>query len=139
MVTGPTLVGKDVTPVANAFKYLCPSRNVLARLGERWAMLLLVRLKDEPMRFGELRREVEGITQKMLTQSLRRLERDGLITRRTVSEKPLAVEYSLTKRAREVVPTIISLKKWAEANWRGIQDSNRIFDEESRAGRARDA
>ena len=71
-------------------------------------MLLLVRLKDRPRRFGELRREIEGITKKMLTQALRRLERDGLISRRTLSARPLAIEYLLTERGRDVVPIVAS-------------------------------
>jgi DNA-binding HxlR family transcriptional regulator len=112
----------------DALRAACPSRDILARLGERWAMLLLVRLSGQPTRYGQLQREIEGITRKMLTQTLRRLERDGLITRRLLSRRPLAVEYALTPRAREVVPVIVSLKRWAEKNWRAIHESNAAFD-----------
>ena len=99
--------------VADALRYACPSRAILARLGERWAMLLIVRLKDGPMRFGQLSRAVEGITQKMLAQALRRLERDGLVARETIQAKPLAVQYQLTPRAWEIIPAILELKRWA--------------------------
>jgi DNA-binding HxlR family transcriptional regulator len=95
-------------------------------------MLLLVRLKDRPRRFGELRREIEGITKKMLTQALRRLERDGLISRRTLGARPLAIEYLLTERGRDVVPIVARFKQWAESNWRAIHDSNRAFDANSK-------
>jgi DNA-binding HxlR family transcriptional regulator len=121
-------MGEESFPAADVFKETCPSRGILARLGERWAMLVLVRLKTRPLRFGTLQRELEGISQKMLTQTLRRLERDGLITRRTICLKPLAVEYDLTPRAREVVPVIEQLKRWAENNWRAIRDANASFD-----------
>jgi DNA-binding HxlR family transcriptional regulator len=115
-------------PSADAFKQLCPSRRILERLGERWAMLLLVRLESGPMRFGELRREIEGVSQKMLTQTLRRLERDGYIQRHKISDRPIAVEYELTERAREIVPIVASLKRWAEDNWQAVHDSNVAFD-----------
>lgn len=116
------------TKPADAFAEDCPSAGVLSRLGERWAMLLLVRLSERPMRFGELRRGLGRITQKMLTQSLRRLERDGLVSRTTLSERPLAVEYRLTERAETVVPIIASLKGWAEQNWQAVGISNVEFD-----------
>lgn len=123
---------RHAKPGPDAFREVCPSRKILSRLGERWAMLLLVRLKDRPRRFGELRREIEGITKKMLTQALRRLERDGLISRRTLSARPLAIEYLLTERGRDVVPIVARFKQWAESNWRTIHDSNRAFDANSK-------
>jgi DNA-binding HxlR family transcriptional regulator len=115
-------------PKPDAFLALCPSRHVLARLGERWTMLLVVRLKDGPVRFGELRRSIEAITQKMLTQTLRSLERDGLVSRRLVSDRPLAVEYDLTKRGKDLVPIAVLLKGWAEKNLSAIEAANNEFD-----------
>jgi DNA-binding HxlR family transcriptional regulator len=106
----------------------CPSRGILARLGERWAMLILVSLRSGPLRFGQLQREVEVITKKMLTQALRRLERDGLVSRLTVRARPIAVEYRLTPRAHDVVPTVLALKEWAGRNWKDIAQSNDAFD-----------
>ncbi|MFT3696435.1 MAG: helix-turn-helix domain-containing protein [Kofleriaceae bacterium] len=115
-------------PKPNAFKQNCPSSRILERLGERWAMLLLVRLSDGPVRYLQLQRDIEGITKKMLTQTLRRLERDGFVVRQTIRLRPLAVEYALTPRGREVTPLIVQLKRWAEQNWRAIGASNAAFD-----------
>ena len=80
------------------------------------------------MRFGKLRKEVEGITKKMLTQTLRRLERDGLISRSVISNRPLAVQYQLTRLGRDVVPVVVKLKGWAEKNWQAIHEANESFD-----------
>ena len=79
-------------------------------------MLVIVGLADGPLRFGVLRRRVEGVSQKMLTQTLRNLARDGLITRTVYDEMPLRVEYALTDFGRDALPLIQAIKTWAEAN-----------------------
>lgn len=111
----------------DAFLRLCPSRGVLARIGEKWTALALAALKDGPMRFGALLRRLEGISQKMLSQTLRNLEQDGLVTRRLYDERPLRVEYSLTGRGADLVPIILDLKAWAERHLHEIQRSNQDF------------
>jgi DNA-binding HxlR family transcriptional regulator len=75
-------------PKPDAFLKICPSRAVMARIGEKWTLLVMACLADGPVRFGALRRRIEGISQKMLTQVLRHLERDGLIERRCSSSEP---------------------------------------------------
>jgi DNA-binding HxlR family transcriptional regulator len=112
----------------DAFLLACPSRAVLTRIGEKWAMLALVALTQGPRRFGGLRRSIEGVSQKMLTQTLRNLERDGLVTRRLYDEMPLRVEYELTALGKELVPLVACLKAWAEQNLRKIEKSQTQFE-----------
>jgi DNA-binding HxlR family transcriptional regulator len=112
----------------DAFLAACPSRAVLARLGEKWAMLVLVALSHGRLRFGELRRRVQGVSQKMLTQTLRALERDGLVRREVLTVSVLRVEYELTPHGAELVPIIAALKKWAEGHLRVVERANAGFD-----------
>ncbi|MEM6453537.1 MAG: helix-turn-helix domain-containing protein [Acidobacteriota bacterium] len=114
--------------VPDAFLAQCPSRTVLTRLVEKWTLLILVALADGPRRFGALRRQIEGVSQKMLTQSLRRLERDGLVDRRLYDEMPLRVEYSLTALGRDALPLVAQLKRWAEAHLHTIEARREAFD-----------
>jgi DNA-binding HxlR family transcriptional regulator len=100
----------------DAFLKACPSRAVLARIGEKWAALAIVALADGPLRFGALLRQLEGVSQKMLTQTLRGLEQDGLVTRTLYDEMPLRVEYRLTPPGEKLVPHLKELKTWAEAH-----------------------
>lgn len=81
------------------------------------------------MRFGALRRRLEGVSQKMLTQSLRLLERDGLVTREVLDRRPLAVEYRLTPLAAELVPLVDAIKRWSEATLPRVAEANRRFDD----------
>ncbi|KIC08531.1 HxlR family transcriptional regulator [Leisingera sp. ANG-M1] len=104
----------------DAFVAACPSREILARLAEKWTFLIVIALQHGPMRFGALRRKVEGVSQKMLTQTLRNLEKDGLVTRQIYDEMPLRVEYELTALGRELVPLNQAIKDWAERNMRQI-------------------
>ena len=115
-------------PKPDAFKRICPSGPVLARLGEKWALLALVALKDGVVRFGVLQRRLEGVSQKMLTQTLRRLERDGLVLRRSSDGHPIKVEYTLTDRGLGLVPVVLALKGWAENNLHDIAASNATYD-----------
>ncbi|MFN3945278.1 MAG: winged helix-turn-helix transcriptional regulator [Allosphingosinicella sp.] len=105
------------TPAPDAFLKACPSRALLARIAEKWTLLVLVALEHGPVRFGTLRRQIEGVSQKMLTQTLRALESDGLVSRRLYDEMPLRVEYALTLRGRSLLPLAASLKHWAEENF----------------------
>jgi DNA-binding HxlR family transcriptional regulator len=110
-------------PAPDAFVKVCPSRAVLARIGEKWAALAVVALADEPMRFGALMRKLEGISQKMLTQTLRGLEQDGLLSRTLYAEMPLRVEYRLTPLGESLVPHLLALKVWAEQNLHTIMQN----------------
>ncbi|MBO6689328.1 MAG: helix-turn-helix transcriptional regulator [Henriciella sp.] len=100
----------------------------MARIGDKWATLVLVALADGPYRFGELRRRLDGISQKMLTQTTRNLERDGLVTRTLYDERPLRVEYELTSLGQTLVPQVKSLKSWAERSWHAVEQAQATFD-----------
>lgn len=112
----------------DAFVLSCPSRALFARLGEKWSALIVVKLSAEPLRFGALRRAVQGISQKMLTQNLRLLERDGLVLRRLLSDRPIQVEYSLSKRGLALAPILSALKVWAETHMHATHTVQAQYD-----------
>ncbi|MEO1511302.1 MAG: helix-turn-helix domain-containing protein [Planctomycetota bacterium] len=97
----------------------------MARLGEKWTMLVIAALQNGPVRFGQLHRTIEGVSQKMLTQTLRNLEQDGLVIRRTVSDVPLRVEYELSDLGLSVLPIVQAIKAWAEDHLQEIEAMHR--------------
>ena len=95
----------------------CPIRNVLARVGDKWSLLVLYNLQHrEPVRFKELQRQIPDISQKSLTQTLRTLEEDGFVSREVFPEVPPRVEYSLTPRAISFLPLVENMINWAKEN-----------------------
>lgn len=95
----------------------CPIRNVLARVGDKWSLLVLYTLQHrESLRFKQLQRLLPDISQKSLTQTLRMLEEDGFVSRKVYAEVPPRVEYSLTERSISFLPVVNSLIDWAKAN-----------------------
>ena len=96
----------------------CPTRQVVNRIGDRWSLLVLYALEGGTLRFADLRRAVEGVSQKMLTQTLRLLERDGLVRREVFAAVPPHVEYSLTPLGRSLSGRIAAIREWAYANMR---------------------
>ncbi len=111
-----TLSKEHPTARASVYSQQCPSRELLVRVADKWAAIVIVTLDERPYRFGELRRRVEGISQKMLTQTLRNLERDGLVNRKVFTTSPIQVEYSLTPLGRELTVVLQPLLAWAEAH-----------------------
>jgi DNA-binding HxlR family transcriptional regulator len=103
-------------------------REVLNRVGDKWSVLIVQLLADGPKRFSELRRSIEGISQRMLTLTLKGLERDGLVTRTVYPTVPLRVEYQLTELGRTLRKPIQSLAKWAQENRGGIQQARNQYD-----------
>lgn len=95
---------------------LCPSRAILAHICSKWSVLILGLLAEDTKRFNELRRCVQGVTQKVLTQNLRELERLGLISRRIYAEVPPRVEYSLTPLGRSLVKVVDELRHWTDTH-----------------------
>lgn len=114
--------------VYNAFLAACPTREVLATIGEKWTTLTIAALADGPQRHGELMRTIAGASQKMLTQTLRTLERDGLVTRTVTPSVPVRVDYELTPLGRTLVPLISALKTWSETNIEQILAAREDFD-----------
>jgi DNA-binding HxlR family transcriptional regulator len=98
------------------FEQDCPSRRLLDRIGDRWTVLIVVALDPGPQRFSALAARVGGISQKMLTQTLRSLERDGFVTRTLYPEIPPRVEYELTALGRSLLGPLRALEEWAVEN-----------------------
>lgn len=91
-------------------------REVLDRIGDKWSLMVIGTLRSTPLRFGELEQAVAGISQRMLTLTLKRLVEDGLIVRTAYAEVPPRVEYKLTELGRTLVPLVLALADWAMAN-----------------------
>lgn len=111
----------------------CPSRRLLDRIGDRWTVLLITTLEDGPCRFSELLRTVDGISQKMLTQTLRSLEADGLVLRTVHPEIPPRVEYELTELGRSLLEPLGALIDWATDHMGEVQTSRDAQAETARA------
>lgn len=113
-------------PAAN-----CPIHDLLSRLGDKWSMLVLValaRADDNRCRFSELMRIVNGISQRMLTTTLRHLERDGIVTRHLFAEVPPRVEYTLTERGHGLLVPVVALVNWIHSQWPAIEKSRQQYD-----------
>lgn len=106
----------------------CPIRNVLDRLGDKWSTLILITLAGRAHRFGELRRALPDISQRMLTQTLRDLQRDGLISRTVFPTTPPSVEYALTPLGTTLLVPLRDLVRWADANRQAVETARRAFD-----------
>ena len=119
---------KANTRIANAYSANCPTRQILDRVGDKWAVLILLLVRDEPMRFNQLRRTIEGISQKMLSQVLKSLERDGLIRRRAIATVPVTVEYSITPLGLTLAAAVDPLRDWAEHNLKEVMAAQRRYD-----------
>lgn len=107
----------------------CPSRLVFQRIGDKWASLVIQVLAEGPLRFSDLRAHVAVVTPKVLTQTLRALERDGLLTRTVFAQVPPRVEYGLTPLGRTLLPPLKTLRKWAESNAAQMAAAREVFDE----------
>ncbi len=105
----------------NSIIEICPVRNVIARFGNKWALLvLLVISENEPIRYNELGRKIPDISSRVLSGTLRSLEADGLISRKLYNEVPARVEYSLTDIGSSLIPIILQLTEWAQNNMKTI-------------------
>src|SRR5262245_24749884 len=112
----------------NVYAADCPTRQILDRVGDKWAVLILLLLGDETKRFNQLRRDIEGISQKMLSQVLKSLERDGLIRRRVIPTVPVTVEYSMTPLGATLAEAVDPLRDWAEKNLKEVLAAQRRYD-----------
>lgn len=113
---------------ANPYASNCPTRLVLDRIADKWTVLLLILLERRPWRFNELRREVGGLTQKMASQTLKGLERDGLVTRKVTPTVPVTVEYSITPLGRTLFATVDALRLWAETHMPEVTRAQEHYD-----------
>lgn len=106
----------------------CPTRELLDRIGDRWTVLVIGTLDGGPLRFGEIARRIDGVSQKMLTQTLRSLERDGLVTRTLYPEIPPRVEYELTDLGRTLREPLKGLEDWAKSHMAQVIRARRRAD-----------
>ncbi|WP_246611857.1 winged helix-turn-helix transcriptional regulator [Agarivorans aestuarii] len=107
----------------------CPVRNVVAQIGDKWSLLILFALVDGADRFNALKSRVEGISQRMLTQTLRDLEREGYVIRTVYPEVPVRVEYALTTMGKDLVKPLYKLVSWADEHQDEINRARKEYDE----------
>ncbi len=115
-------------PVWNVMLSTCPSRTSLARIANKWTALIVIALSEGRLRFGDLRLAVSGISGKVLADTLRDLERDGLVLRHAYNEMPPRVEYELTELGLTLREPLRALGAWAEQNFDQVQDSRNRYD-----------
>jgi DNA-binding HxlR family transcriptional regulator len=134
----PTLTAAERRAAAraeyDAFLAACPSRQVLARISDKWVTLILVALAGGPQRYSDLSRTIAGVSQKMLTQTLRTLERDGLVTRTVTASVPARVDYQLTPLGEGLMPAVNAIKTWAEEHIAQIEASRAAYDRKAAGG-----
>lgn len=107
----------------------CPSRRIIDRIGDRWTVLVVGTLDDGPRRFSDIRRAVSGISQKMLTQTLRGLEKDGLVDRTVFAEVPPRVEYELTTAGKTLREPLKALERWSIEHFGQVSASWQRYDD----------
>jgi DNA-binding HxlR family transcriptional regulator len=112
----------------DAFLASCPARQLLDRISDKWVTLILTALADGPQRYSDLSRRIAGVSQKMLTQTLRNLERDGVIIRSITPAVPVRVSYRLTPLGESLLPVMRAVKDWAEAHMPEVQAARRHYD-----------
>jgi DNA-binding HxlR family transcriptional regulator len=113
----------------DAYDPLCPTRQVLDRIGDKWTVLVIGALADGPLRFTQLRLAVGGVAAKVLTQTLRALERDGLVTRQVYAQVPPRVDYELTELGRTLREPIDAVRDWAEVYLGSVLGARDEYDE----------
>ncbi len=127
-VTDPEARGPDALVHVDCRKV----SQVLARIGDKWSVLIVMLLGDGPRRFNEIKRMVGGISQRMLTLTLKGLERDGLVTRTVFPTIPPRVDYELTDLGRSLREPVLGLGHWAQAHMAAIEEARRRFDDRTK-------
>ncbi|WP_433333381.1 winged helix-turn-helix transcriptional regulator [Spirillospora sp. CA-294931] len=115
----------------NAFVAGCPARQLYDRISDKWVGLIMSALAEDAMRYGDLSRKIDGVSQKMLTQTLRNLERDGLVSRTVVPTRPVQVTYALTQLGQSLLPVVRAVKGWAEGHIDQVNAARTTYDNAS--------
>ena len=110
----------------------CPTRMLLDRIGDKWMVLTLSLIRDKPRRFNALRREIEGVTQKMLSQTLKQMERDGMVTRTVLPTTPISVEYAITPLGQTLATVLDGLQVWARDHIADVLAARQLYDRSGR-------
>jgi DNA-binding HxlR family transcriptional regulator len=119
------------------FSAECPSRALFDQIADKWSMMVLMVLDGEPVRFNAIKRRLEGVTQKALTQCLRRLERNGLLRRHVLALSPVAVEYEITALGRTLLQPFKIMHEWTLTSLPDVEQARRAFDQRMAAEPAR--
>jgi DNA-binding HxlR family transcriptional regulator len=112
----------------DVYNSACPSQGILALIGSKWSMLILCALRQGPRRPGELKRRLAGVSAKMLTQTLRELERHGIVQREDFGEVPPRVEYRLSVLGRSLAGLVGEIESWVSSNYQRMTGSSRRYD-----------
>jgi DNA-binding HxlR family transcriptional regulator len=112
----------------DAYLASSPARQLVDRISDKWVTLILPALADGPQRYSDLARRIAGVSQKMLTQTLRSLERDGLLTRQVTPSVPVRVDYELTPLGMSLMPLISCIKEWAETHMDEVTSARVAYD-----------
>ncbi|MFE9098079.1 winged helix-turn-helix transcriptional regulator [Streptomyces sp. NPDC007264] len=123
----------DERAAHDAYLATCPARQLLDRISDKWVSLVLNALADGSLRYSDLNRIIAGVSQKILTQTLRTLERDGLLTRTVTPSVPVRVDYQLTMLGRSLLPLMASIKEWAECHIEEVQTARADYDRRAAA------
>lgn len=118
----------EITGLKAMYAANCPTRQILDLIGDKWTVLIVGLLEHGPMRFSELQRTIDGISHKMLAQTLRNLERDGLVSRQVYAEVPPRVDYTLTPLGETLWPAISAIQNWADTYIGEIIAAQQIYD-----------
>ena len=124
----PGYVRETAPARGNAYAADCPTRQLLDRIGDKWSALILLLLGDGDLRFNALKRQIDGVSQKMLSQTLRSLERDGLVSRTVAPTVPVSVTYAITPLARELMAALRLMIDWAETRMGDVAAAQRRYD-----------
>lgn len=116
------------TPQCASFDANCPARLLFDQIADKWSMMILTVLDGGPQRFNTIRRSIEGVSQKSLTQTLRRLERNGLVLRRVVASSPIAVEYEMSALGQTLLPPFRALYRWTKDHMPQVEAARHSFD-----------
>ena len=113
----------------DCFSADCPSRALFDQVSDKWSMLVLISLEEGPVRFNAIKRRLEGVTQKALTQCLRRLERNGLLSRHVIPVSPIAVQYEITPLGRTLLQPFKVMHDWTLTKLPEVEEVRRVFDQ----------
>lgn len=126
-----TYLGDSVQVKNEIYDRNCPSRQVLDRIGDTWSVLVVISLAQGPQRYTELARRIDGVSPKMLTQTLRALERDGLISRTVHAVVPPRVDYALTKLGQSLLDLVGALESWAQTHMGDVLAARSDYDDQA--------
>ena len=124
----PTVTGARRLERGDVFAADCPTRLLLDRIADKWTVLLLIALGEGPMRFNALKRRIGGVSQKMLSQTLRQIERDGLVTRTVEASVPVSVTYAITPLGQGLVTALGPMIDWAETRMSEVAVAQSTYD-----------